>query len=69
MATERFFCDSCGDQILNEEDVIRIYGHDCCENCYHDGMDEEPEDFYDDEQSYDLDCGFDPYMGSYTDDC
>ena len=30
---------------------------------YWDGIEEEPD------EPYDLDCGFDPYMGCYTDDC
>ena len=31
--------------------------------------DETPYDEWDDGDSWDLECGFDPYMGCYTDDC
>lgn len=77
MSTEKHctFCDSCGDQIL-KEDVLRLFGNDYCDVCYHDQDDEVPSnydaDWYsegDFEPSYDLDCGYDPYLGAYSDDC
>lgn len=32
-------------------------------------FEEEDEDFYEDEDEPDLEMGFDPFVGSYTDDC
>lgn len=67
---QRFFCDSCGDQILEEKDVLQLFGNDYCDVCYHEQDDEVPGEYDDcEEPSYDLDIGFDPYMGSYSDDC
>ncbi len=64
MAT-RFFCDSCGDQILDEKDVLQLFGNDYCDVCYHEqGDDIEVDVDYDDEPSYDIDAGFDPYMAA-----
>lgn len=38
---------------------------------YYCGADEpeDCEDYYYDDEPHDLDMGFDPYMGCYTDDC
>ena len=46
-------CPSCQDSIFGEVGA----------------EEEEDEDYYDDEPSYDLDEGFDPYLGEYTFDC
>lgn len=56
-------CPSCQDSIFGEVGAEEDEEEDYREDDYDFPWD------YDDEPSYDLDEGFDPYMGEYTFDC
>lgn len=62
----------------DEPDIDGHYHCPYCEdgeyvNCeWYCGADEPedyPEDHYDEPEDIDSDCGFDPYLGCFTDDC
>ena len=42
---------------------------DCEWYCGADEPEDYPEDYYDEPEDIDSDCGFDPYLGCYTGDC
>ena len=53
---------NCGHYWQDEDDI--------CPRCHFEGAVapcEEEDDYYEDDDG--LECGFDPYMGCYTDDC
>ena len=70
--SEEEFEDWAGD-VLNDtiEYTLRAVGVTIDDNDNLVKEDEEESDlnFYDEEPTLDLDMGFDPYMGCYTDDC
>lgn len=50
-----------------EEREMLISG--ICKDCWYNAFHEEEEEEEDNEPDFDLDMGFDPYMGEYTWDC
>lgn len=62
------FYDSVSEIIIWDTNTGEILAQ-CSPDSNKEENDESPYDEWDDGDRWDLECGFDPYMGCYTDDC
>lgn len=69
---ENFYNENC-DNFETEEELVRAFCNDNCEDLWSwQALYEELMECFADDGDYDepedLECGYDPYMGCYTDD-